>query len=75
MCRMIAGGNWWRANEIVIRYHIRQTDPRDGSCDKTTQRSSRQQKWVPTFDLSDRALSRQEQIGAGFVATIAVDDG
>jgi hypothetical protein len=31
---MIAGGNWWRANEIVIRYHIRQTDPRHGSCDK-----------------------------------------
>ena len=27
---MIAGGNWWRANEIVIRYHIRQTDPRQG---------------------------------------------
>ena len=51
---MIAGGNWWRANEIVIRYHIRQTDPRNGSCDKTTQRSSRPQKWVPTFDLSDR---------------------
>jgi transposase-like protein len=63
-CRMIAGGNWWRAKEIVIRYHIRQTDPRHGSCDKTTQRSSRPQKWVPTFDLSDRALSRQEQIGA-----------
>jgi hypothetical protein len=27
-CRMIAGGNWWRANEIVIRHHTRQTPTR-----------------------------------------------
>src|SRR5271156_4076795 len=32
---MISGGKCWPANEIVIRYHIRQTEPRQGSCDKT----------------------------------------
>src|SRR5271166_1827488 len=37
-CRMIAGGNWWRANEIVIRHPIHQTDARQRSRDKTPQR-------------------------------------
>src|SRR5580693_5944779 len=32
---MIAGGNWWRANEIVMRHLIRQTDARHRSRDKT----------------------------------------
>jgi DNA-binding LacI/PurR family transcriptional regulator len=34
-CRMIAGGNWWRANEIVIRHLTRRTATRDHSRDKT----------------------------------------
>jgi hypothetical protein len=32
---MIAGGNWWRANEIVMRHLTRQTDARYRSRDKT----------------------------------------
>jgi hypothetical protein len=28
---MIAGGNWWRANEIIIRYLTRQTATRYGT--------------------------------------------
>jgi hypothetical protein len=27
-CRIIAGGNWWRANEIVMRHLTRQTGAR-----------------------------------------------
>jgi len=32
---MIAGGNWWRANEIVMRHLTRQTEARYRSRDKT----------------------------------------
>jgi hypothetical protein len=31
---MIAGGNWWRANEIVIRHLTRQTATRYCCCDR-----------------------------------------
>jgi hypothetical protein len=33
-CRMISGGNWWRANEIVMRHLTRQPDARYRSRDK-----------------------------------------
>jgi hypothetical protein len=33
-CRMIAGGNWWRATEIVIRHPIRQTATRSPCRDR-----------------------------------------
>jgi hypothetical protein len=35
---MIAGGNWWRANEIVIRRLTRQTKARHRSRDKAIAR-------------------------------------
>jgi len=34
VCRMIAGGNWWRANEIDIRHLTRRTETRYCSRDK-----------------------------------------
>ena len=37
VCRMIAGGNWWQANEIVMRHLTGQTNARDRSHDKTRQ--------------------------------------
>ena len=33
-CRMIAGGNWWRTNEIVMRHLTRQPDAPYRSRDK-----------------------------------------
>jgi hypothetical protein len=33
---MIAGGNWWRANEIVIRHLTRQTATRYRCRDRAT---------------------------------------
>jgi hypothetical protein len=32
---MIVGGNWWRANEIVMRHLTLQTDARHRSRDST----------------------------------------
>ena len=38
---MIAGGNWWRANEIVMRHLTRQPDARYRSRDKAGRASQR----------------------------------
>jgi hypothetical protein len=34
---MITGGNWWRANEIIMRHLTRHTDARYRSRDNTYQ--------------------------------------
>jgi hypothetical protein len=36
---MIAGGNWWRVNEIVMRHLTSKTDARYRSRDNTVWRS------------------------------------
>jgi hypothetical protein len=36
---MITGGNWWRANEIVIRHLTRQTDARYRCRDRAVKRA------------------------------------
>ena len=41
---MIAGGNWWRANEIVMRHLTRQPDARYRSRDKALMRWRREQR-------------------------------
>jgi hypothetical protein len=43
-CRMIAGGNWWRTNEIVMRHLTRQTDARYRSGDKARKLPIRRSK-------------------------------
>jgi hypothetical protein len=36
---MIVGGNWWRANEIVIRHLTQQTATRYRRCDRAAEAS------------------------------------
>jgi hypothetical protein len=50
---MIAGGNWWRANEIVIRHLTRQTATRYRCRDRALPLSERPRDYMTVGYLSD----------------------
>ena len=57
-CRMMSGGNWWRANEIVvIRHHSRGSETRQSS------RVNSPQTPLPQISTISHIQSRGEQLG------------